>query len=172
MPSLRFCVSGVRPPLIALVPTVVAVAFAAGPATAGAAGASADLATTIGNVSVFSSVARFTVTVKNKGPSTARNVTVTDSWFGGGFWEFWGLQVTPPAGVSCTTPPLGKPLAPRVVTCSVSSLGPGESIMLGLTLRPLLFTGRGGVTDSATAASSTPDPNSANNTASFTATTV
>ncbi len=126
---------------------------------------------TISSVRVFFSVAAFTVTVTNNGPSTAQDVTVADSWTGGGFWAFGGLQATAPAGVSRTTPALGKPLAPRVVTCSVSSLGSGKSIVLGLTLRPLLFTGRGGVTDSATAASATPDPNSANNTASFTATT-
>jgi hypothetical protein len=153
---------------------VVAIAFAAAPATAGAAGASADLATTIGNVFAFNPVAGFTVTVTNNGPSVAQNVTVTDSWYGGGgFWEFGGLGVKAPVGVSCTTPPLGnEPLAPRVVTCTASSLGSRQSIVLQLALRPILFTGRGAVTDTATAASATPDPNSANNTASVTATTI
>jgi hypothetical protein len=169
MTSLRSRFSGVRPLAVALVTAVVA--FAAGPATAGAAADSADLATTISNVRVFSSVATFTVTVTNNGPSTAQSVTITGSWYGGGgFWVFAGLTAT--AGVSCTTPPIGiYPLEKRVVTCSTSSLGSGQSVMLNLRLNPTLFTGRGGVTDTATAASATPDPNSTNNTASFTATT-
>ena len=73
MPSLRSCLSGVRPRAVALVPAVVAIAFAAAPATAGAAGASADLATTIGNLFAFNPVAGFTVTVTNNGPSAAQN---------------------------------------------------------------------------------------------------
>ena len=158
-----------------LVPAVVAVAFAVGPAvsTAGATTApSADLATTISNVIAFNTTASFTVTVTNHGPSTAQNVTITDSWYGGGgFWEFGGLTAT--AGVSCTTPPIGNyPLEKRVVTCSTSSLGSGQSVVLSLRLNPILFTGRGGVTDTATAASATPDPNSANNTASVFVTTI
>jgi hypothetical protein len=137
-------------------------------ATGAQATASADLATTIGNVWAFGAGTEFTVTVANNGPSAAQNVTVTDSWRGGGgFWVFGGLLVKTPAGVSCVTP-AARSLV-RVVTCSLSSLASGQSIVLRLGLSPTLFTGSGAVFDSATAASATPDPNSTNNTAQFTA---
>jgi large repetitive protein len=131
--------------------------------------ATADLATTVtnpGGQGIAGLTTVFTVTVTNQGPSTAPDVTVTDNW--SGMSEFYGVQPTAPAGVSCTTPPIGKLLAPRVVTCTTSSLGPGQSVVIGLVLRVETLFARALLQNTATATSTTPDPNPANDTASDT----
>jgi Domain of unknown function DUF11 len=165
MPTLRSRFSGVCPPAVALVPVVVAVAFAAGPAvsTAGATAVSAD-------VSV--SYAGYTA-VRNNGPSTAYNVKVTESWsqsFGGGLARFWGLSTNNEVPASCVTPSVYSVVFPNgsaAVTCTMPSLGPGqqEAIYARWEVGSLLGKAAA-VTFTATSTSSTPDPNLANNTAS------
>jgi hypothetical protein len=127
---------------------------------------SADLATTVSGAAFFGG-ASATVTVTNNGPSAAQNVTVTDTWrAGSAFTKFQGMGR--PAGVSCTTV---ASIATGTATCSMPSLGSGQSTVLHLALGFYPFTGRGTLFDSATAGSATPDPNSANNTASVIAIT-
>ena len=114
---------------------------------------SADLATTVSGAAFFG--------------GASATVTVTDTWrAGSAFTKFQGMGR--PAGVSCTTV---ASIATGTATCSMPSLGSGQSTVLHLALGFYPFTGRGTLFDSATAGSATPDPNSANNTASVIAIT-
>jgi hypothetical protein len=97
---------------------------------------------------------------------------LTDNWHpGGGFLLCRGLSGTGGVGLGCTTPPIGNyPLEQRTFTCTASSLASSQSIVLHLSLNREIYNGRAVVIDTATSA--TPDPNTANNTASFSASTI
>jgi hypothetical protein len=142
-------------------PAVVAAAFAAGPAvsTAGAA-ASADVA-----VSHPSYVA-----VRNNGTSTAYNVKVTYSWAGGvdaTFVRFYSFSTNNEVPISCITPPRYSFSRSGGVTCTMPSLGPGQQEALYLSALIASLGSRWSATFTVTATSSTPDPNLANNTVSW-----
>lgn len=130
--------------------------------TAANASSSADLATTVTKPSfrVFvGSLTTFTITVTNHGPDSARSVLVRDSW--SSFSTFYGVSATVPSGANCSAPPVG---SRGTVTCTTASLTPGASMIIHLTLRVEGFPNQL-VQDTATATSTTPDPNAANNTA-------
>jgi len=110
----------------------------------------ADLATTMSPTRGFTNYGNrvsFTATVTNEGPNTAQNVVVTDSFFTASFVSV--------SGPGCTPPP---------ITCTTASLAPGHSITItvGLVVRAIHNQLMG---NSATATSSTYDPNTSNNTA-------
>jgi len=122
----------------------------------------ADLATTMvatGIPNNWGSVVSFTATVTNKGPDRAVNVVVTDTWttlstFTSVIWPF-GVA-------SCTTPPHG---GRGSIVCKAGSLAPGGVVKLTVNLRAECFHNQF-LANTASATSSTPDPNPANNTAS------
>ena len=108
----------------------------------------------------------FNFTVKNNGPSTASRVRLTDSAWNSSV-TFQSLSVLS-GSPSCTTPKVGT-LQPTV-TCNVRSLGPGQSFAVHLVLKThSIMPGKTTMTNQATATSSTPDPNTANNTVSYSA---
>jgi hypothetical protein len=123
---------------------------------ASATSPSADLATTITPSGFGLMSNNFTlpiiVTVTNHGPDSADDVVVTDDW--GSFSTWFSV-----AGPNCTSPHRGE------VICTTPSLLAGDSITISLTVRVLLFHNQL-FSDSATATSSTPDLNTANNSAS------
>jgi hypothetical protein len=99
---------------------------------------------------------------------------LTDNWHPrGGFFLCRGLSGTGGVGLGCTTPPNGNyALEQRTFTCTASSLASSQSIVLHLSLNPEIYNGRAVVRDTATATSATPDPNTAKNMASFSASTI
>jgi uncharacterized repeat protein (TIGR01451 family) len=125
---------------------------------------SADLATTISASQprpIVGSYESFTITVTNKGPDTAQSVAVSDSWTA--FSTFVGVSASAPLGAMCTAPPVGSRGA---VTCTTRSLAHSASITVVLTVRVEGFTNQL-LQDTASATSTTSDPNSANNTATI-----
>ncbi|WP_328997312.1 hypothetical protein OHA18_22925 [Kribbella sp. NBC_00709] len=90
----------------------------------------------------------YTILVTNAGPSTARAVVVTD---------------TVPAGLTISSASSGCTVNGSTVRCELGDLPIGQTIV---SLRVRLASGYDGasVTNSATATSSTPDPNPDNNT--------
>lgn len=148
---------------IPLIPALAASAIVAAPALPASASApSADLATTIspaGSRLVMGPVT-FTITVTNKGPNYADKVVVSDNWFGWASFQSAGATAT--AGTSCSAPPVG---TRGTVTCTTSSLKPGDSMTMWVTVRAELLTARGILQDTATATSSRFDPDTSNNTA-------
>jgi uncharacterized repeat protein (TIGR01451 family) len=108
----------------------------------------------------------FNITLKNNGPSTASGVQLTDSAWNSRV-TFLSLSVLF-GSPSCATPKVGT-LQP-MVTCNVSSLGPGQSFAVHLVLKTnSIMPGKTGMANQATATSSIPDPNTANNTVSYSA---
>jgi uncharacterized repeat protein (TIGR01451 family) len=108
----------------------------------------------------------FNITVTNNGPSTASGVQLTDSAWNSRV-TFQSLSVLS-GSPSCTTPKVGT-LQPTV-TCNVSSLKPRQSFAVHLVLKThSIMPGKTGMTNQATVTSSTPDPNTANNTVSYSA---
>src|SRR5262249_25284833 len=106
----------------------------------------------------------------NLGPSDAQNVTVSDTLPGATTF----VSVTPPAGVTCSSPGVG---LSGTVTCTQPTLasGAGESIILvvavpGTTSCTAVCGVFASLVNGATVGSSTTDPVTTNNTA--TATTV
>jgi hypothetical protein len=108
----------------------------------------------------------FNITVQNNGPSTALGVQLADSaWNSRVTFQSLGVLSGSP---SCTTPKGGT--VQVTVTCNVSSLGPGQSFAVHLVLKTnSIMPGKTTMGDQATVTSSTPDPNTANNTASYSA---
>lgn len=107
----------------------------------------ADLATTM--------TGPFSATVTNNGPDSAVNVVVTDSLFNA---AFTGVTASAPSGASCSTQP------PAV--CTTGSLAPGAVMtMTVFVVRECRFGVSQAIGSTATATSSTPDPNPSNNTA-------
>ena len=99
----------------------------------------------------------FTVTVSNAGPSTARDVVLTDTLPAG----FTLVSVDPP---SCT--------GTTVLSCPIGDLGQGATATATVVMNiPSNFDLSTGAVNSATVTSSTPDPAAGNDTATATVTT-
>jgi uncharacterized repeat protein (TIGR01451 family) len=104
---------------------------------------------------VTSSSTTYTLTVSNAGPIAAANVTVTDIL---------------PAGTTFTsaTASQGSCSFTSAVVCSLGTMASGASASVVLVL--VSPNGSGAFTNTATVVSTTPDPNTANNTSSWTVT--
>ena len=165
----------------ALVVPLAAMAFVATRALpASAASPSADLATTIAahGTNVQGGYVGYTITVTNNGPDAASGVIMTDH-IPASMWSRYPTtfycvgSVAPvgtpgwcgplPSSVSCTTPPVG---STGTAICTTSSLAPGASRTIEMAIRVGFHFSFQLVQDTATATSSTFDPNTANNTAS------
>jgi uncharacterized repeat protein (TIGR01451 family) len=98
----------------------------------------------------------YTITVTNKGPSTANGVTVTDTMpKNTGFGSVSSSQGT------CAPKPHS-----RLVVCNVGNMANGSTVTVSLTLKP---TTRGSFTNTASVSLTSPtDPVSGNNTSSVT----
>jgi uncharacterized repeat protein (TIGR01451 family) len=98
------------------------------------------------------------IQVRNFGPSAAQNVTVTDAIAG-----TTSFTVSGATGATCVpAAPVG-PTGSTTLTCNLGTIAAG-----GGTSINVVFTGHnaGVVNDTATAASTTPDPNAGNNSGS------
>jgi uncharacterized repeat protein (TIGR01451 family) len=100
----------------------------------------------------------YTITVSNAGPSNAAGVTLTDTWPAG----FTRGTITPAPGVTCadTTVPN--------FSCNVGNLAAGANKVITVTYTVPASTAAGPQTNTVTVASTTDDPNGANNTTSDT----
>ena len=99
----------------------------------------------------------FTVTVSNSGPSTARDIVVTDALPAG----LTLLGVDPGPGVTCT----------GALSCAVTDLDPQATATFDVRMNvPAGFDLDAGAANTATVASSTPDPAPGNNVATATVT--
>lgn len=96
-----------------------------------------------------------TILVDNLGPSDARNVVVTDTHLSNGSFTITSATFTPPPASACG-------IAGGVVTCNLGTEPAGGRTTITVMLTS---TGQVDVDDSATVTSTTPDPNTANNTA-------
>jgi Domain of unknown function DUF11 len=161
---------------LALIPVLGAIAFVATPALpASAASLSADLATTLtsSGIPAVGGYMGYTMTVTNNGPDSASNVVLTDHTP----WYPWSLHPTTfhcvgsgtawcgplSSGVLCTHPAGG---SPGTVTCTTTaSLPRGASMTITLVVQVGFYWHSQLICDTATATSSTFDPNTANNTA-------
>ena len=127
----------------------------------GTTGSAADLATVVYPVRGSAppnyptrpySTATFTVIVTNNGPHSAANVTVANTV---GFASLAGITATPTT-VSCSV---------STGSCTDPQLAPGASITITVTVHYREFIHNMLFNDSATATSTTSDPNTANNSA-------
>ncbi|MFG2819837.1 CARDB domain-containing protein [Kitasatospora sp. NPDC048365] len=100
----------------------------------------------------------YTVTVRNNGPTAAEGVVVTDTVPANGRF----VSAATSRG-SCVTPPVG---STDSVTCTVGTLASGGTVTVTLVVRAL-GTGPYGITDTARATATTPDPDPANNAATI-----
>jgi hypothetical protein len=151
--------------LWALVVALAVLAFGATSAFAAKANAqSADLATTITASQprpIIGGYESFAIAATNEGPDTAQSVAVSDNWTA--FSTFLGVSASAPSGAICTAPPVG---SRGTVTCATPSLTHGASITVAVTVRVKGFPNQL-LQDTATATSATPDPDTANNTATI-----
>lgn len=122
---------------------------------------SADVSVAVSGPTTASRNKRFsyTVEVRNDGPDTARAVMLTDALSGGQRQRIDIMSVSSTAG-TCSR-------SGATVVCSIGDLLTGAEATVTIVLR---VTGTGTVVDTATAASSTPDPNAADNTATISTT--
>jgi hypothetical protein len=167
---------------LALISMLGAIAFAANPALpASAATPSADLATTLGEIGIAccGGYMGYPITVTNHGPNPASNVVITDPtpryMFSRYPTTFYCVGSVPrpgsgagwcgplPPNVSCPAPP--KVGSPGTLTCTISSLKAGASVTIIMAIHLGFYFHNQLVCDTATATSSTFDPNTANNTA-------
>jgi uncharacterized repeat protein (TIGR01451 family) len=102
---------------------------------------------------------KYSIAAKNNGPDTALAVTVTDATPAGTTF----VSVTPNTG-SCTAPPVG---GTGTVTCTVGTMGSGASFSITLVVNVNASSGST-VTDTASVTSTTSDPKTTNNSATFT----
>jgi uncharacterized repeat protein (TIGR01451 family) len=169
----------VRLKRLALISVFGAIAFAANPVvSASAATPSADLSTTLGEIGIatFGGYMGYTITVTNHGPNRASNVVITDPtpryisnlhpttfYCVGGVPRAAGWCGPLPPNVLCPAPP--KVGSPGTVTCTTSSLRVGASVRIIMAIRVGFYFHNMGICDTATATSSTFDPDTANNTA-------
>jgi len=99
------------------------------------------------------------ITVVNSGPSNAASVALNDVLPAGVVFA----SLTAPGGWSCTTPSVG---ASGTVGCSHPSLPPGSAIFTLVVTVSSGLAGGSTITNTATIAAATADPNPANNVAS------
>jgi uncharacterized protein len=93
----------------------------------------------------------YTITVTNAGPDPADSVSWTDTLPAGTTF----LTLSQPGGWSCTTPPVG---AGGTVSCSIATLGVGSAVFtLTVAVDPGIAAGTV-LSNTATAASTTADP--------------
>jgi len=106
----------------------------------------------------------FVIVISNAGPAEAQNVILTDTLPG----NMTFVSLSSPGGWSCTTPAVG---AGGTVSCSNASLGAGANA--SFTLIGHIPSVRSGTqySNAVTVNSTSPDPNSENNTAFATVTT-
>lgn len=121
----------------------------------GQSGAAADISVTKTASSL--SVARgaafsYLLIVRNTGPSTARNVVVTDDMPGA--MELTGAPVA--SAGSCV-------VSRQKVTCTIAAMAPGSRVTVRLPVRVAEDTDPGSVTNRATATTSTPDSDPGDN---------
>jgi uncharacterized repeat protein (TIGR01451 family) len=102
----------------------------------------------------------YSITVTNGGPGDSNGVTLSDTLPSG--TTFYSVSTTQG---SCSAPAVGHT---GTVTCTVSSLPNGSSFTVTLVVTPTIRSGT--LADAASVSAGTPDPNSANNTASVTTT--
>jgi len=108
----------------------------------------------------------YTQVVVNDGPAAAANATFRQQVPTGTTFQ----AITIPAGWSCTTPAVG---ATGAINCTNPSLAAGGSSTFSVVVGVVAGTPAGTViADTATAGSTTADPNTANNSASVTTTVV
>jgi uncharacterized repeat protein (TIGR01451 family) len=114
---------------------------------------SADLAVTktasLASVVIGQNIT-YTITVTNNGPNTAAGITATD---------------TLPAGLSVVSIPYGCTQAGSTISCTAGSLANGATATFIIVVAPATSNA---ITNTVTVASTTPDPNMANNTSSVT----
>ncbi len=101
----------------------------------------------------------YTLTLVNNGPSDAQNVTLSDSTPAN--TTFVSLTQNTGPAFTCTTPPVG---GTGNVSCAIATLTAGASASFTLVVR-ISPVDTNTITNTASASSSTIDPNSANNTA-------
>ena len=132
--------------------------------TGGGGGGTADLQLSMNAPSTVrsGSTLSYVIFLQNAGPAAAQNVSITDHLpFGTVFSSITKQDNT----WVCTTP---KPGATGTVTCSKSSLAAGQGAVTAIAVKVKARPSKGGtvLVNQATVTSSTPDPNTANNTAS------
>ncbi|HZF09807.1 MAG TPA: ExeM/NucH family extracellular endonuclease [Thermoanaerobaculia bacterium] len=105
----------------------------------------------------------YTITVTNAGPSTAASVSLSDTLPAGTTF----VSLASPGGWSCTTPSVG---AGGTVSCSVGSLAAGSAVFtLVVAVGPAVTAGTV-LSNTATASSTTSDPNPGNESGTATTT--
>lgn len=99
-----------------------------------------------------------TIIVENLGPSTARGVTVVDTYLSDGTFEIGTVTTT--VGTCTVTP--NPQVGSGEVTCSLGNLAPGETVTI---VTPVTADESQDINDHVTVSSDTPDPDPANNVA-------
>ncbi|MFN8531784.1 MAG: hypothetical protein U0670_24525, partial [Anaerolineae bacterium] len=105
----------------------------------------------------------YTITVTNNGPSNANSVSFSDLVPSGTTF----VSLTSPGGWSCTTPSVG---GTGTVGCSIASLNPAANGVFTLVLRTNPGTGGTTVTNTASATTTSTDPNGGNSSGQATTT--
>jgi len=122
----------------------------------------ADLSLTISRPSTATSKSQVTyvLTVRNAGPQTATNVVLTD-------YLPYGTQFTSigTSQGSCTPPSKG---GAAKVTCNLGDIASGGGSSSGVTLKITARSSQSNINNVASVASDLEDPNTLNNSASFT----
>ncbi|HVG22897.1 MAG TPA: SBBP repeat-containing protein [Thermoanaerobaculia bacterium] len=118
-----------------------------------ATGADLTIAKTATGAFVAGQDSTFTINVTNNGPAAATGVTVTDILPAGATY----VSATPSQG-NCT--------GTTTVTCTLGALADGGTATIALVVRP---TAAGPLSNTATVAATSPDPNGGNNSATVVA---
>jgi uncharacterized repeat protein (TIGR01451 family) len=105
----------------------------------------------------------YTISVSNAGPSDAATVSLSDTLPAGTTY----VSLSSPGGWSCTTPAVG---SAGTVSCSITSLAPGSAVFTLVVKVGNEVTGGTVLSNTATVASATSDPNPGNESATATTT--